>query len=137
MEYSNFNKPITALLNDPAARYYKAHEGISKSDFLEVVASTGFNLTEFTKLLPVTRRTMEKSKDDDLLSPTVSDRVLQIAALFNHGGEVFGNLKSFKDWISTTSIALGGKCPIDFMDSDTGISLINDQLGRIAHGVYS
>lgn len=135
---SSFDEPpIIRILNDPAVRYYKANEGISKSDFLEIVARTGFNLTEFTKLLPVTRRTIEKSKDNDLLSPTVSDRVLQIAALFNHGGEVFGKIKSFKDWLSTSSIALGGKCPLDFMDSDTGISLVNDQLGRIAHGVYS
>lgn len=127
----------TKIVSDPAARYYRANEGISKSDFLSIVALTGFNLTEFTKLLPVTRRTIEKSKNTDLLSPAVSDRVLQIVALFDHGETVFGNVSSFKDWISTTSIALGGKRPMDFMDSDTGISLVNDQLGRIAHGVYA
>ena len=125
------------ILNDPATRYYKANEGISKSDFLSIVAMTGLNLTEFSALLPVTKRTIEKSKDEDLLSPVVSDRVLQIASLYQHGADVLGDVSIFKDWLNTPLIAIAGKRPIEFMNNDTGISIIHDLLGRIAHGVYS
>ena len=126
-----------SLLNDPAARYLKANEGISKLDFLSIAEMTGLNLTEFSALLPVSRRTIEKVKDQELLSPVVSDRVLQIAALYQHGIDVLGDLGSFKEWLSSPLIALGNKKPIEFMNNDTGISIINDLLGRIAHGVYS
>ena len=125
------------ILNDPATRYYKANEGISKSDFLSIVAMTGLNLTEFSALLPVSKRTIEKSKDEDLLSPVVSDRVLQIASLYQHGTDVLGDVGTFKDWLNTPLIAIAGKRPIEFMNNDTGISIIHDLLGRIAHGVYS
>ncbi len=125
------------ILNDPATRYYKANEGISKSDFLSIVAMTGLNLTEFSALLPVSKRTIEKSKDEDLLSPVVSDRVLQIASLYQHGADVLGDVILFKDWLNTPLIAIAGKRPIEFMNNDTGISIIHDLLGRIAHGVYS
>ncbi len=125
------------ILNDPATRYYKANEGISKSDFLSIVAMTGLNLTEFSALLPVTKRTIEKFKDEDLLSPIVSDRVLQIASLYQHGADVLGDVSIFKDWLNTPLIAIAGKRPIEFMNNDTGISIIHDLLGRIAHGVYS
>lgn len=125
------------ILNDPATRYYKANEGISKLDFLSIVAMTGLNLTEFSALLPVSKRTIEKSKDEDLLSPVVSDRVLQIASLYQHGADVLGDVATFKEWLNAPLIALAGKRPIEFMNNDTGISIISDLLGRIAHGVYS
>ena len=124
-------------MNDPASRYRKASEGISKSDFLSIVANSGLNLTEFSSLLPVSKRTIEKAKDKDLLSPTVSDRVLQIASLYEHGSMVLGDNLSFREWITTPLISLGGKKPIAFINNDTGISMINDLLGRIEHGVYS
>ncbi|MEM7108160.1 MAG: antitoxin Xre/MbcA/ParS toxin-binding domain-containing protein [Bacteroidota bacterium] len=124
-------------LNDPAVRYIKAKEGISKSDFLAIVTMTGMNLSEFINLLPVSRRTIEKVQREDLLSPVVSDRVLQIAALYQHGVDTFQDPASFNAWLRSPVIALGNKKPFDFIDNDTGISLVNDLLGRITHGVYS
>ncbi len=128
---------IDNILNDPAARYYKASEGISKSDFISFVAMTGLNLTEFSALLPVSKRTIEKAKNKDLLSPVVSDRVLQIVSLYQYGKDVFGDIESFKGWLQSPLIALGSKKPIEFMNNDTGISFVRDLVGRIAHGVYS
>ena len=125
------------IVNEPAIRYERACKGISKSDFLSIVAYSGLNLTEFSKLLPVSKRTIEKSKDTELLNPIVSDRVLQLGALYQYGTEVFGDKESLKEWINSSLIALGGKKPIDFMNNDTGISMIKDLLGRIEHGVYS
>lgn len=128
---------LSNLVSEPAARYYKVHEGITKSDFLEVVSMTGLNLTEFSSLLPVSKRTIEKIKDDELLSPVVSDRVLQIGALYQMGITVFGTSASFREWIASPLLALGGKKPLEFLDNDTGISIVRDLLGRIEHGVYS
>ncbi|MEQ9402085.1 MAG: DUF2384 domain-containing protein [Cyclobacteriaceae bacterium] len=125
------------IMYDPAARYYRANKGLSKLDFLSIVAMTGLNLTEFSALLPVSKRTIEKSKDEDLLSPVVSDRVLQIASLYQHGADTLGDVTAFKDWLNTPLISLAGKKPIEYMNNDTGISMVNDLLGRISHGVYS
>ena len=50
---------------------------------------------------------------------------------------MFGSSASFKQWLSASLIALGGKKPIEFINNDTGISLVDDLLGRIEHGVYS
>ena len=125
------------IINDPAVKYFKASEGISKADFLAIVAETGLNLTAFSALLPVSKRTIEKAKDKDLLSPTVSDRVLQIASLYNHGELVLGSMDAFQQWLNTPLMALGNKKPLAFINNDTGISIVNNLLGRIAHGVYS
>ncbi len=128
---------ISSIVNEPAVRYEKAHSGISKLDFIAVAEMTGLNLSEFSRFLPVTKRTIEKVKDQELLSPQVSDRVLQIATLYQQGIELFGNSKEFKDWMSSSIISLGNKRPIDYMDNGTGIAIIHDLLGRIEHGIYS
>ncbi len=125
------------ILNDPAVRYRTATDGITKADFLSIMDMTGFNLTEFSALLPVSKRTIEKVKDQELLSPVVSDRVLQIASLYQFGSAILGDTDSFKEWIRTPLLALGHKRPLDYMQNDTGLSIIRDILGRIEQGVYS
>lgn len=124
-------------VHDPAVRYQKAQAGISKSDFLTIVTMTGLNLTEFSKLLPASKRTIEKAKDGELLSAPVSDRVLQIAALFQHGAEIFGSIDIFKQWLQSDLLALANQKPYDYLDNGTGIAIVQDLLGRIEHGVYS
>ncbi|MEP2275797.1 MAG: antitoxin Xre/MbcA/ParS toxin-binding domain-containing protein [Reichenbachiella sp.] len=128
---------ILRLINDPAVRYQKAHEGITKSDFLAVVSMTGMNLTEFSNLLPVSRRTLEKVKDEELISASVSDRILQIAALYQYGAEVLGGIPAFQTWLKSDLLALAHKKPYDFLGNSTGLSLVEDLLGRMEHGVYS
>ena len=128
---------ILSIVNEPAVRYLKAHNGITKSDFIAVATMTGLNLTEFSKFLPVSKRTIEKVKDKELLSPQVSDRVLQIATLYQQGIALLGSTSVFKEWMNSPIIALGNKKPINLMDNGTGIAIIHDLLGRIEHDVYS
>ncbi|WP_176214850.1 type II RES/Xre toxin-antitoxin system antitoxin [Reichenbachiella faecimaris] len=128
---------ILNLIHDPAIRYQKAHEGITKLDFLAVVSMTGMNLKEFSNLLPVTRRTLEKVKDKELINASVSDRILQIAALYQYGEEVLGSIPAFQSWLKSDLLALANKKPYDFLSNSTGLSLVEDLLGRIEHGVYS
>lgn len=128
---------MNSIVSEPAVKYQKSIEGITKSDFLAIVADTGLNLTAFSKLLPVSKRTIEKVKDQELLSAAVSDRVLQIASLYQFGSTVLGSDKLFQEWLQSPLIALGGNTPMDYIKNDTGISIVRDLLGRIEHGIYS
>ena len=124
-------------LNEPVTMYSLANKGISKSDFLSFVAESGLNITEFSSLLPVSKRTIEKVKDHDLLSPQVSDRLLSLISLYQFGYQVLGDKDAFKTWLMTPILALSSKRPVDFLNNETGISLVRDLLGRLEHGVYS
>lgn len=125
------------IVNDPAIRYGKAFDGLTKIEFMDIVASTGLNITQFSSLLPVSKRTIEKVKDHELLRTDVSDRTLELGALFQHGVEVLGSLQAFHEWLQSPIVSLGSQRPFQFLDRSSGISLVNDTLGRIAHGVYS
>ena len=124
-------------VHEPATVYGLANTGVSKSDFLSFVAESGLNLTEFSALLPVSKRTIEKVKDADLLSPQVSDRLLSLISLYQFGDQVLGDKELFKLSLKTPILALSSKRPLDFLNNETGISLVRDLLGRLEHGVYS
>jgi len=124
-------------VHEPVTVYGLANKGVSKSDFLSFVAESGLNLTEFSALLPVSKRTIEKVKDADLLSPQVSDRLLSLISLYQFGDQVLGDKEHFKLWLKTPILALSSKRPLDFLNNETGISLVRDLLGRLEHGVYS
>ena len=126
-----------SMVKDPAVRYYKSVEGITKSEFLEVVSLTGMTLRDFAQLLPVTKRTIEKAKANEKLRPDVSDRVLEIGTLYLEGINLFGAKETFNEWLHTHLMALGGEKPIKMLNSSNGIQMVRDVMGRIAHGVFS
>lgn len=51
--------------------------------------------------------------------------------------EVFGNSETGNDWMKTKNLALGGKTPLELMESDQGIDVVLMVLGRIEHGIIS
>jgi putative toxin-antitoxin system antitoxin component (TIGR02293 family) len=74
-------------------------------------------------------------KEKRSFDPPQSEKIIEIAILFNKGREVFGDETKFNRWLETENIALGKIAPKDLLDSTFGISLLNDELGRIEHGI--
>jgi uncharacterized protein (DUF2384 family) len=62
---------------------------------------------------------------------------LQLAALYQQGEEVFGELTRFKDWMDYPNTVLSGKKPIELLDAPSGFQWISNELIRIAHGVLA
>lgn len=128
---------INNILNDPVVRYKKSVDGITKSQFLSIVGLTGLTLTDFTDLLPVSKRTIEKVKNEELLRPDISDRVLVLGSIYQQGIDLFGSKESFNQWLHSPLVALGGEKPFHLLETSNGISLVSDVMGRLAYGVYS
>ena len=53
-----------------------------------------------------------------------------------HGEDTFGNKVKFSHWLSRRSIPLGDR-PINLITSYDGLELVNNEIYRIDHGVYS
>ncbi len=54
-----------------------------------------------------------------------------------HAFEVFEDEEKIKRWINTENRALNGMKPLALFDTLTGLSIVNNSLGRIEEGVYS
>lgn len=143
-EYSIYN-----IVQEPAVAYSAsektteiqlvemARKGIAKKALLRIADLSGLSVSELSKLLPVSLRTIQRYSDDHLLDRAVSEHALQIAEVLSHGTRVFSSLESFQRWLHTPSVALGHQKPVSFFDTGFGTRMVSDLLGRIEHGVYS
>jgi putative toxin-antitoxin system antitoxin component (TIGR02293 family) len=81
----------------------------------------------------LTRRLSQRSR----LTAAESDRTVRFARVYASAVEMIGDEDKAVEWLRTPNRALGGKRPLDQLDTDLGAREVEDILGRIAYGVYS
>ena len=81
----------------------------------------------------LTRRLSQRSR----LTAAESDRTVRFARVYASAVEMIGDKDKAVEWLRTPNRALGGKRPLDQLDTDLGAREVEDILGRIAYGVYS
>lgn len=110
--------------------------GIPKQTIRYLAASIGVDERDIIQLLPVTNRNLQRYKDTDNLSDTVTDHLVSLASLFEWGEHVLGK-EYFKEWLKKPSLPLRNTRPFDLLTSNTGIQIVKDELIRIAFGVLA
>jgi putative toxin-antitoxin system antitoxin component (TIGR02293 family) len=51
--------------------------------------------------------------------------------------ETLQNVEKAERWLRSSNRALGGRTPMETLQTESGARLVENVLGRIAHGVYS
>ena len=88
--------------------------------------------------LDLSLRTLQRFKGSrEKLGRTYADRVLRLSMLMERGREVFGGMEKFHRWFERPNITLGGATPKELIDTSFGIALVEDELGRIEHGIFA
>jgi uncharacterized protein (DUF2384 family) len=54
-----------------------------------------------------------------------------------YGFSVFGDDKKFKRWLTEINISLGGVTPESLLDTEEGLELVKNCLGRIEYGNFA
>ena len=98
---------------------------------------TGITIDEITGIIRTSDRTLRRYTPQQKLNAEQTERLIEIAKLYSRGEEVLGNLDGFKEWMSSSVLALGNKKPKSFLDTSLGIEMLMDELGRIEHGVFA
>lgn len=115
-----------------------AREGISFSTFSGFVDKSPFDLSDWAVFLHLSERTMQRYKKEGRTFDTLqSEKIIEIALLYNKGTEVFGNADKFNLWLDSPNLALGRIAPKSIMDTSFGLSLLKDELGRIEYGILA
>lgn len=128
--------PALADEEDMSSLINMVREGVKFTFFEKVAAETIFNLEEWSSLMHLSARTLQRYKREKrTFDPVQSERILQIALLNKKGDAVFGSRKQFNTWLQAENVALGSVKPRDLMDNTFGLTLLNDELGRIEHGI--
>jgi len=68
------------------------------------------------------------------LSPEDSEKIMRVLRATRRADEVFGDNVEGRAWLTGSVAALGGKRPLDLLDTQDGYELVMDELERILFG---
>jgi len=114
-----------------------SRNGISMYQLEKIINKYDLTLKETAIILNISERTLQRYIPTDILSKDVSDRTLHLQRLYERGTDVFGSLNNFKSWMKTPVLIFNNQLPISFLDTIFGFELLEDELGRIEHGIFA
>jgi putative toxin-antitoxin system antitoxin component (TIGR02293 family) len=114
-----------------------AKEGLPKQALDALALQISFSTKEMAEVLNVSERTVQRYRDDQRLDKDASAKLIRLAKLYELGEETFGSLTRFKGWMQSRIPALGGKRPVELLDTPLGYELIERELIYIEHGLFA
>ncbi|MFL5743706.1 MAG: antitoxin Xre/MbcA/ParS toxin-binding domain-containing protein [Niastella sp.] len=136
---SSIERGLPTLPFDALSSQYKigiVKTGISKKQLEAIKSETDLNYDTLSNLLSISRTTLINKKGDDRFDPSTSERIMHLAEILCYGREVFECREIFNIWIRIPNNGLGGKSPLELLDTLYGIEEVKKELGRIEYGVY-
>lgn len=122
----------------PVMRINAIRSGLSPEFVIDLMESYRMSKQEASRLADISAKTLERHlQSGRRIQGLQSDRLLQLADLYNEGVDVFGSQDKFLKWLDTKSVALGHTAPREWLDTHDGITMISDELGRIRHGIFA
>jgi putative toxin-antitoxin system antitoxin component (TIGR02293 family) len=139
MSYQGVLKELgLTILNATPMDFVKAaRKGIPKKSIDALAKKLDVPVSDLANYLHVSERTLQRYEPDKILSPDLSDHVLQITKIYTRCLEVFSDKRNATDWLKEPCIAFGNIAPVELLDTSTGIEMVFDELARIEYGVMS
>ncbi len=139
--------------SEPAVAYLAAFQmtpgdtGLSVVHYARAGIKTGYllylgdilslSLSDLSRLLHVSLRTLQRYGPDFILDADASSKVIQLNMLQTKGLEVFGHQQKFNQWLRHALPELEGMAPLDVLDTPFGYQIVHQILGRIEHGIFA
>ncbi|MCF6807280.1 DUF2384 domain-containing protein [Thiotrichales bacterium 19S9-12] len=117
--------------------YDEINHGIKSAALTRFAKVSGLTEERLLALIPITRKTFLRRKEQGFLGSNESDRLILIAKVYAHALDVFGQKEKTHQWLITNNISLDNKKPIDLLKNSLGCQIVDDILYRIEYGIYS
>lgn len=112
--------------------------GLSYKSLSNAQSLMPFSTQEWATMLHVSKRSIERlKKESKKLTSSQSEKLIEVALLYDYGLDVFGDAKKFPRWLERSNLALGGVTPKSLLDTNQGIKAIKTELSRIEYGVLA
>ena len=112
--------------------------GVTKNTIHHLASSLGISRKEITEdIFNISVKTLERKDTKAKLDKKTSSHAVEIAKILQHAYEVFRDKDKLKRWLNAKNKALNDLKPVELFDTLSGLTMVNDVLGRIEEGVYS
>ncbi|QNF31898.1 DUF2384 domain-containing protein [Adhaeribacter swui] len=123
------------VVQDELALVSKAQEGIEALYFENLLKHAGFRKNELANLVGIDSKTVDNyRKSQKKFTRDAAEKLLKLHRLFALGDDLFGSTAEFMDWLAIPSPGLNNQSPLSLLHSVSGITEVEKQLLRLAHG---
>jgi putative toxin-antitoxin system antitoxin component (TIGR02293 family) len=137
----NEDRGMKASEERPLFAYQRKSSSIrdfTYSDFKKISAKVDFTQKEWSEILHISERTLQRyAHDNGNFNSGAVDRLSQIDKVIYRGKEVFGSYQKFNNWLRSEPFFMEGRLSLHSLSSIEGIHNVNTELGRIEHGIFS
>ncbi len=99
--------------------------------------AAGMTLQEVAESLDLSPRSLQRRRHEGRLARYESDRLYRLARIIALAKLSIGDDGRAIEWLKRPNRALGGKVPLDMIDTELGARAVENVLGRIAYGGMS
>ena len=109
---------------------------ISGKYFLLIKNFTRLNDDNISSLMQINIKTFRSKikETESIKSSLLSEHLITLLSLFKHGKEVFGTIDKFNEWLNKKNFIFNKKIPIEFLNTISGIKLVDDRLTGMQYG---
>jgi putative toxin-antitoxin system antitoxin component (TIGR02293 family) len=111
-------------------------KGLPVSALNRLCKRMGVPESRLASTVNIPQRTLTRRKSEGRFKLDESERVLRIARLFERAVEAMGSEQNARQWFQSPVKGLGGKTPIEFVDTEPGKEEVAAMLDRIEDGVF-
>jgi putative toxin-antitoxin system antitoxin component (TIGR02293 family) len=132
------DESFTAVASDDTQHLIsKSRNGISMERIEQIMERYHLTLKETSNILNISERTLQRYHDSDILTKDTTERALRLQRLYERGSIVFGTLNNFMSWMKSPVLIFNNEKPISFLDTIFGFEMLEDELGKIEHGIFA
>ncbi len=124
-------------LQTPADLHNAIRDGFPQTVVEEVMRAADVSLKELAAILDLSPRSLQRRRREGRLAHFESDRLYRLARIIVLAKQYIGNSETATRWLKRPNRALGGKIPLELMDTELGARTVENVLGRIAYGGVS
>ncbi len=124
-------------LRTPADLQNAIRDGLPQTVVEEVMQAAGISLKELAATLDLSARSLQRRRREGRLARFESDRLYRLARIVALAKQYIGDAEMAMRWLKRPNHALGGKVPLEFIDTELGARAVENVLGRIAYGGVS
>jgi putative toxin-antitoxin system antitoxin component (TIGR02293 family) len=131
MDAMRVEEPQTLYLTEPQLQQY------SISRFEALQARVSFSQAEWAAILNVSLKTLQRYlKQATPFMGLQAEHLQQVNRLIVFGISIFGTGAALEAWLRQPKTVLGKPLSFSALQSFWGTRLLEDEIGRMAHGVY-
>ena len=112
-------------------------EGLPKYTVQNILEKTAITKMQLSYIIHISYRQLNRYEADDKLSTEQSNFLYEFSRLYVRTTDILGDASIADAWLHRPNTALGGKNPIEILDTIEGFRMVEDLLSQIEYGFYS